>query len=282
MRHKNKTNRVTRLGLAVAVCTMTATSSQAWTIPTIDPTAIARLAEQSQTLRNQLSSLTDMKKLAEDQLSVLGEFGVMGDIFGSSGFASIGSQAEFYENLKKFAFDPCAINLCQIGENPVGTTNIEEAMAWARTNFYTSEPLNNEEMRDLQEVRRRSVVYATTNGMALATVVHNELAGAGSEADALEQIVSASQNLRGDVRANSAIALATYKIEVEKLAILTAMLNIEATNAMQSTDIYHENGGTEFPDAFMDGDFTGGDFTRRTKVTMPKKNDGVPAASSDQ
>jgi len=264
-------------GLCGALMSLTLATPAAAGWPTFDSSNFAKSIEQVQTQRNQLTKLTNLEKIAEDQLSVLGEFGTMGDLFGSSGFSSIGSQAEFYENLRKFAFDPCSINLCQVGDNPIGTTDIEEAMDWAKKNFYTSRPLNNSETRDLQEVRRRAIVYATTNGLALANVVHNELAGAGEEADALEEIVDASQNLRGDVRANSAIALATYKIEVQKLAILTAMLNVEATHAMNSTSITHEEGGTEFPDAFIDSDYAAGDYSVRTSVTMPEKNEGTPA-----
>jgi hypothetical protein len=284
MKHpKDKKSKRSTIAYAIGITVglSIATNASAFSMPTIDATAIMRLAEQNQTLSNQLTQMTDMTKLAEDQLSVLGEFGVMGDLFGSSGFSSIGSQAEFYDNMKKFAFDPCSINLCQVGDNPIGTTDIEEAMAWAKSNFYSNKQLDHPEIRDLNEVRRRAVVYATTNGLALATIVHNELAGAGEEADALEQIVESSQNLRGDVRANSAIALATYKIEIEKLAILTAMLNIEATSSMQITDIYHEEGGEKFPDAFIDSDYTGMDFSTRTRVTIPEKKDGTPASTSE-
>jgi len=245
--------------------------------PTFDSTAVGQFVLGNQTQTNQLQKLTEIEKIQRDQLSVLGEFGVMGDLFGGSAFSSIGSEADFYENLKKFAFDPCSINLCQVGDNPVGTTDIEEAMSWAKSNFYAKDALGSEAMRDLQEVRRRAVVYATTNGLALANVVHNELAGAGEEADALEQIVEASESLRGDVRANSAITLATYKIEVQKLAVLTAMLNIEASQAMRTTGVYHEEGGTEFPDAFIDSDYTSGDFSTRTRVTLPEKSGGSPA-----
>lgn len=278
MKLLNTTKTALKAGLLGSVVALGSTSAaHAGGFPTFDSTAIGQFVLGNQTQTNQLQKLTEIERLEQDQLSALGEFGVLGDLFGSSAFSSIGSQAEFYDNLKKFAFDPCSINLCQVGDNPIGTTDIEEAMEWAKRNFYTKEALGNAAKRDLEEVRRRAVIYATTNGLALANVVHNELAGAGEEADALEQIVESSQNLRGDVRANSAIALATYKIEIQKLAILTSMLNIEASQAMQQTNIHHEEGGTEFPDAFIDDDYTSGDFSIRTQITVPEKQSGTPA-----
>ena len=248
--------------------------------PTIDVAQNAKLAEVVQNIRSQLSELTQMKSLMSEQLSVFGEFGSLGDLFGGDAFSSIGSKAEFYENMKEFAFDPCAISLCTTGSNPVGTTDITEAMDWAKQTFYTAKTLNNEERRDLEEVRRRAVVYASMNGMALANVVQNDLAGAGGEADALEQIVESSQNLRGDIRANSAIALASYKVELQKLAVLTAMLNVEASSSMAATSIYHEEGGTEFPDAFIDGDYSPNDPTFRVRVTVPEKGSSASPSSN--
>lgn len=262
------TTRATLIG-ALLSCTLISPALANWA--TIDFGTHARLGEQITTAKNQLTELTEMRSIMEQQLSVFGDFGVMGDIFGGSAFSNIGSQSDFYSNMQKFAFDPCAINLCTVGDNPVGTTDIEQAREWAEKNFFTNEPLTNAERRDLEEVRRRAVVYAATNGLALANIVHNDLAGAGEEADALEQIVEGSQSLRGDIRANSAIALATYKIEIQKLAMLTAMLNVEASTAMAQTSIFHENGGNEFPDAFIDSDYSGTDATRRTNVTVPQK-----------
>lgn len=239
--------------------------------PVIDNALNAQVAEQITTARNQLSELTRMKQLAQQQVATIGEFGTMGDLFSGTTLESSGSKTDFYDNMKAFAFDPCAINLCRVGDNPVGTTDLEEATDWAMRNFYSSVPLNESQARDLGEVRRRAAVYSAINGLALSNVVHNDLAGAGETASSLEAIVEASTSLRGDVRANSAIALATYEIEIKKLAALTAMLHVTSANAVSETSSYHEDGGTEFPDAFIDDDYAFDGNTERLKVTVPER-----------
>jgi hypothetical protein len=280
MKRRNTVNRklkATFLG-AVLSCIAATSAHAGW--PTIDAGANAKALVQIQTLKNQFTELTNMKSLMQDQVAAFGEFGVLGDLFGGDAFKNVGSKSDFYSNMKKFEYDMCAVNLCTVGDNPNGTTDYDEATEWAKRNFWTSEPLTGPQERDITEVRRRAVVYSAVNGMALATVIHNELASAGEQADALENIVESSQSLRGDVRANSAIALATYKIELQKLATLTAMLNVEASSAMFQTGVYHEEGGNKFPDAFIDSDFATNDGGRRLSVTVPDKGSAPKKSGS--
>jgi len=239
-------------------------------VPTIDASALAQMKDQVSTLRNQVSELTEMKSLMNQTLQTFGSFGSLGNLFGAGG-SSMGSKSDFYENLKKFSFDPCAINLCQVGDNPAGTTDIEEARSWAMRNLYSSRVLDANEKSDLSEVRRRSVVYAATGGLALSTIVHNDLAGAGSEAEALQKIVESSTDLRGDIRANSAITLAAYEVQIKQLAMLTALLEVESALAINSTDMVHEEGGEQFPDAYIESDFSDRLGRERMTVTAPKK-----------
>lgn len=269
-RHNNKkTLRSATAAIALAAALSAPGVARAGA-PVIDTSSLAQLKEQVTTGMNQLKEITELKSLAEEQLAAFGEFGIMKDLLGGAAFANLGSKADFYDNMQRFGFDPCAINLCQVGENNAAMTDIEEARGWTKQTFFTSVPLDNEKTRDLQEVRRRGVVYASTNALALAATVHTDLAGAGETAKSLEEIVQSSENLRGDVRANSAIALASYKVQVQQLAMLTAMLDVEAMTALTATGLYHEEGGTAIPDAFIDSDFTGG-TDRRTRVTAPEK-----------
>jgi hypothetical protein len=278
MRHnKNKLLSTSFISALLSCTFLTASAANAF-VSVTDSLANSRLATQVTNMQNQLGQLEKMRNLANQQLSAFGEFGTMGDIFGGTSFDQMGSNSTFYENMQKFAFDPCAINLCTIGDNPIGTTDFEEARDWAMKNFYTSEVLNNSDSRDLAEVRRRAVVYAATNGMALANIVHNDLAGSGEEAQALEDIVEASQNLRGDIRANTAVSIATYRIEIQKLAMLTSMLEVESASAIVNTSVFHEDGGSEYPDAFIDADYSANDLTRRVQVTIPEK--GSPSGGS--
>ncbi len=112
---------------------------------------------------------------------------------------------------------------------------------------------------------------ASVNAMAIATITHNDLAGAGGQADALDQIVASSQDLRGDLRANSAITLASYKVELQQLAVLTSMLEVYAMGNITDTSLYHEKGGSSFPDALIDADFSPQSPDVRINVTPPQQ-----------
>lgn len=273
-RHNKRFYRRAMLAVLLSCTSMALMPAQARAfgqVHTLDMSALAQLKTQVTTLQNQFTELTQLKTLAEEQLSVLGGFGSMGSLFKGTPLSSAGSQSDFYENMKKFAFDPCVVNLCQGGDNPVGTTDIEEASKWAMSNLFSGQPLSPAEEEDLREVRRRGVISAATNGVAMATITHNDLAGAGDQADALDKIAEASDSLRGDIRANSAIALASYKVQLQQLAILTSMLEVESFSAIKDTQIYHEDGGSKFPDAYLEDDFSVNDRNVRIKVTPPKQ-----------
>lgn len=266
-----------RRGIAVALLSCSALTPLAFPdvvhagVPVIDTKNIAETAKQAQTGLNQLTELTQLRSLAQEQLATLGDFGPLGDLFGGSSFSDVGSSSDFYTNMESFAFDPCAINLCTGGGDVVGTTDIGEARKWVEKNFWASDVIDFEQHRDLQEIRRRGRIYAAVNGVALATVTSNDLAGAGEEASALEEIVEASDTLRGDLRANSAIALAAYKIELQQLAMLTSLLEVQAMETISGTEVYYEGGSTSFADAFKEGDFADNDKTKRVRVTIPTK-----------
>lgn len=272
MRRKTPSS-ILRKGLFAALLSGTALSPAIGIaqVPVNDGQNISEAVTQNQTSQQQLAEITRIRNLEQQQLETMGSFGPLGDLFGGASFSNSGSQSDFYTNMEEFAFDPCAINLCQGGSDVIGTTDINEAEEWTSRNFFASDIIGYEEERDLREVRRRGQVYASVKGLALSTITSNDLAGAGEEADALEQIVESSNTLRGDIRANSAIALAAYKVELQQLAVLTSLLEVEAMETISGSQIYHETGGTSFPDAFKEGDFDANDSTQRVRVTPPQQ-----------
>jgi hypothetical protein len=274
MTHRKANPLHSSLLAGLLACTAITIASQAQasvfsTVQVIDASVLGQTKSIVTNGQNSNVTLNEIKTVEQQQLDAIGLSGTLGSLFDSSGLSSLGSESDFYTNMENFAFDPCAVNLCQVGDNPVGTTDIEEARDWAMENFFAGDILDPETERDVYEVRRRGGINAAVDGMAIATITHNDLAGAGDQADALDQVVSASQSLRGDIRANSAIALAAYKIQVQQLAMLTSLVEIQAMNNINSADLYHEDGGTTFPDAYLDEDFAVNDPTRRINVTPP-------------
>jgi hypothetical protein len=208
-------------------------------------------------------------KLQQKQLDAMGEAGSGMSLVNNPAWETIGSESSFYSNMDKFDFDMCAINLCQVGDNPSDTDDIEEARDWAMKTFFSSKALEPKDKRDLVEVRRRALAYTSANGFALSNIIHNDLASGGGTAQALDNIVDSSTSFRGDIQANSAVSLAHYRVAVQQLAVLSAILDIEASRAVNDAELYHEDGGDEFPDAYIDADYQhdGG----RIRVTIPDK-----------
>lgn len=190
---------------------------------------------------------------------------------------AVGTGSEFYQSMQDFGYDMCAVTLCR-GGDPVGTKDIEEARTWAMRNFYTQGngdggTLDAESRRDLIEIRRRSMAYAAANGLALSVIVHNDLAAADGTANALESKISQAPDMRADIQANSTVLLAQYKVQLQQLAVLTAQLDVMAAGAINGSDIYHEEGGTEYADAFIDTDFKN-NYSVRESVTRPSRGSG--------
>jgi hypothetical protein len=236
----------------------------------IEDTVVRKTTKENlQVDKLNLDEQQQQTRLAETQLEAMGQPGGGMSLIGTDAFKGIGSDSDFYQNLEKFGFDMCAINLCQVGDNPQTTTDVNVARDWAKRTFYSSTQMTNDQVNDLKEVRRRAVAYSAANAFAVSTTVHNDLATGGSSAKTLEDFVHSQSSFRGDIQANSAVALAQYKVALQQLAVLTAMLDIQSTTAISNTDLYHEDGGTEQPDAYNEFDFR--DDGTRQYVTVPQK-----------
>lgn len=274
-KHKNYLNKllITTASTLFISAALTSSVSAFGQVRTKDSGANRNTAEIAASTADSAAQEQRQTQLEEDQLNAIGEAGAGNSIITRPAFSGIGSGSDFYSNMEKFGFDMCAVNLCQVGKNPADTTDIEEAREWANKTFFSSVTLSNEAKRDLQEVRRRAVAYTASNALAVSTTIHNELSAGGGSAQALEDIVNSASSLRQDVQASSSISLAQYKVSIQQLAVLSALLDVKATTAMQSASLYHEDGGDEFPDAFIDTDYRNSDLSVRSKefVTPPQK-----------
>ena len=237
--------------------------------------ASADAIETSTAESNQkLSVMEQMQKEIAAALGAAGNAGGMSDAL----TGAVGPGSGFYTNMQQFGYDMCAVTLCK-GNDPVGTKDIEEARTWAMRNLYTQgdgegRALNDVALRDLFEIRRRAMAYSASNALALSVTIHNDLAGADGMASALDAEISAAGDMRADIQANSAVLLALYKVSLQQLAVATAQLDVMASHSIATTTPYHEEGGTEFADAFIDTDFES-DFATRKTVTRPAQGSGA-------
>lgn len=229
-------------------------------------------AKQNKQLALQAQANDEERKqteLAKTQNKAIGEPGTHDNILKTPAWNELGSQSQFYQNMEKFGFDMCAINLCPGGDNPTDTKDIDEARAWAERNLFASTKLTTDQEDDLTEIRRRAIAYTASNAFALSTTIHNELVSSNGTAAALEEFAKSAASARNDTQALSGITLEMYKVTIQQLAVLSAMLDLEAAQALQHADLYHENGGTTFADAYIRSDFRD-DLTRQSYTPVTK------------
>lgn len=272
-----RTTRARGLFLGAALSALMGTAVHAQGVPTADGVTRANTANAAQAAQNTTVQMGITTQAVTEMNQAIGPAGGVPSMLAGALGGAVGSGSQFYQSMQDFGYDMCAVTLCR-GGDPVGTKDFEEAQTWAMRNFYTQgdgngRTLSPEARRDLLEIRRRSVAYSAANALALSVIVHNELAGADGTANALESKVSEAAHMRADIQANSAVLLAQYKVQLQQLAVLTAQLDVMAATGIAGTDIYHEEGGTRFADAFIDDDFKN-NFSDRERVTRPSRGTG--------
>lgn len=264
-----KTIKLKILTTVAALC-FSATSVASQGVLVNEPGVRSNTGATANAMTNVNTQTIMTRQAIQETQAAIGSAGPSGSpLTGAIGNA-IGTGSDFYQNMQRFAYDMCAVTLCE-NSDPQGSTDIEDVREWAMENFYADDILDEPTRRDLLEIRRRGQVYANVNALSLAVTIHNDLAGADGTANALEEKIAQAGNMRADIQANSTILLAQYKVMLQELAVMNASLAVLATNGIAGADIYHEEGGTSFADALNDDDFSDAGFSVRTRVTPPDR-----------
>lgn len=267
MKKHHKTTKILTVA-ASALLMFSFSTTETFATSVIESQLRAQTRQQNSDLAAMNGSMERTAAAAEATSDAVGAQGANPNAISPPVAGAVGASSEFYQNMERFGYDMCAVTLCR-NSDPVGTKDIDEARDWAMENFFASDVIADPVRRDLLEIRRRGLVYASTNGLSLAVTIHNELAGADGAVNALESQVASSGDLRKDIQANSAILIAQYKVALQELAVLNSLLVVESMNGIYTNDLYHEDGGTSFADALNDDDFSDPGFSVRTKVTAP-------------
>lgn len=142
------------------------------------------------------------------------------------------------------------------GSIPEGETTLPQVRSFIEKAFFAGGPVGDSQRLDYQEVRRRANREADLTGYSLAIVSRDHLAQAGDRAQQLDSMVNTTENLREDVRANSAVLLASYQQLAHVQALVTSLLEIEATAGLSGDmPLVAEGGGQTPPDVRRDADY---------------------------
>lgn len=255
---------------ASLILTMLPNTAQA-NVPVID-NAVRRVVEhiQGETTRVR-ESATQIERSNREISEAIGPAGPTGQAQAQTANPAIGADTPFFQNAEQLRIDFCSITLCQTDNGPSDPTSVENVYEWSMTNFYSSELLNEDiggPGQDLREIRRRAVVYATVKSFAFAAVVMDDLSTSQNVVRVLETTVNNANNVREDIKANSFITLAGYRQQTQQLGLMSLQLLQTSAMGILGTGLYHEEGGTEFANAFIEDDFQGG---IRERLTAPER-----------
>lgn len=264
----------------IALVTFSSNVSQA-NVPTIDSRVAAETARTAANAAEQVNRLTELRSIAENTLSAIGEAGAPESLREMPQWEEFSNGGRIAEILRQFSPNTCAIVACKdaAGGDEAIITDLATARDWVNRSFFSSGRVNSSDTRDFVEVRQRAVREAALNGYALSLASRGYAAKAEERGMKLEDIVMASTSLRSDVQANTAVMLAQYQQTGQTIALLTALVETEAAkNLAGDANYMSSQGGTSAPEVYNDSDYT----ITGTRKTVSKTAEGEGSGKSNE
>lgn len=246
---------------SVALAALTAfAASAAAGVPVTDSAVIAQSTKIAATTAEQLKRLNDIKKSTEDILNSIGQQGqALYDLGKNEVWQEFAGGGDMLKSLKEYAPNTCAIGGCAEGSGGEAKRfdDIRAARAYIMQNFYSRQIGSRADEADYRQARLNAEREANVSAYALAMVTRQYLAEAGERATKLDDLVNGADDLRADLRANSAVLLVQHAELTAMLAMLTSQLERDATAFLASEkDYISPEGGTTPPDVYHEGDYT--------------------------
>jgi len=224
-------------------------------VPVVDTAVISNTLQTANNTLQQLQQLTQMREIVGEQLSVLGSVGSTAyDLQSQPGWQGIVSGGGFVESMRDFTpQDLLAASeiTMDVAEEEGVFSDIGVARETAEGVLYASVDELNENgtlepgvAEALRAYRREQRGKSALNSYSMAMMARGQLADAGERTNDLERLVNNAGDLRADVRAGSAIMLATYQELAALRATMTSMLELQATEAISASGgLVSERGG---------------------------------------
>jgi hypothetical protein len=226
------------------------------TVPVMDSAVIASSNKIATNTAEQLKRLNDIKKTTEDILESLGQQGQgQYDLNKNQNWKDFSGGGAMVAALKQFAPNTGAM----IGNKQAAQkfATLADARKFIMTNLYTSKIQSNNDQKDFGQARKNAEREANVSAYSLALVSRQYLASSQDRAKKLDEIVNGADDVRGDLRANSAVLLAQHDQLTSTLAMLTSMLERDAASYIASEkDIVSPEGGNKAPGVYNPKDYT--------------------------
>ena len=280
-------SKIRHILLASATVLFIGTTSAFAQFPVVDAASVANTARAAASMAAQVNQLTEVARIGQTTLQTLGSFGVpvSGITNQLAAWQNFAGGGLIGQTLSQYGYNPCSIMGCDsksgdtivwddpktgndiIWDDPkTGGPSIDKSRSFVLSSLYSGKAVGAEESKQYVEARQRATREASLAGYGLAIVSRQDLAKTQDKGKSLETIVNSATDLRGDVRANTAVAMAQHQQMTQMVALLSSLVEIEATKTISSDGtIIVPGGGTKLPNVYNPKDYT--QDGRRISVT---------------
>lgn len=279
---------------AVALVALVASAAPCFAqVPVMDSAVISASNKIASNTQEQLKILKDIKGTTEEILESLGNQGQgQYDLNKNKDWKEFSSGGDLLKALEQFAPNLCALSGCQ-GAKKVEFKDLAEARAYIMKSLYGTDVSSRADQSDYEQLRKNAEREANVSGYALALVARQYLAESGDRAKKLDGIVNSADDVRADLRANSAVTLVQHQELTGMLALMTSMLERDATEflAHGEKDFVSAEGGNGPADARNDSDYTsdgrrigvnGSGAQQQSPLTNQQGNNPLGGSSQNQ
>ena len=244
---------------AVALLALTASAAPGFAqVPVMDTAVISASNQIAANTAEQLKRLNDIKNTTDEILESLGSQGQgQYDLNKNKDWKAFAGGGELLKALEQYGPNTCAIAGCAAGAKSADFKDLKSARSFIMKNLYSSTVASRADERDYTQARKNAEREANVSGYALSLIARQYLADAAKRAEKLDGLVNAADDVRADLRANSAVTLVQHSELTGMLAILTSMLERDATSflAQQEREYVDKAGGTTPPDVYNEKDY---------------------------
>lgn len=246
-------NRKASLTIAAMVSGLVLSASPASAlVAVIDNQVASNTANAVNAINQQLSELKKITSLNTDIFNSVGKFGTIEDLRTLSQWQDFKDGGSMAEALASFGPNTCAVVACGTGGQQADLAQLSDARSWVDKSFFINKAPSLSDQSNLTKVRSKAMVESSMSGYSMALMARENLTKAKKSSQDLESLVAGATDLRTDMRANSAIAIAQHQVMVQQLAMLTSLVEMQASQQLASSSDFIDASGASSPPQVYD------------------------------
>lgn len=221
-------------------------------VAVIDNQVASNTANAVSAINQQLDELKKITSLNTDIFNSVGKFGTIEDLRTLSQWQDFKDGGSMAEALASFGPNTCAVVACSTGGQQADLTQLSDARSWVDKSFFINKAPSLADQSNLTKVRGKAMVESSISGYSMALMARENLTKAKKASQDLESLVAGATDLRTDMRANSAVAIAQHQVLVQQLAMLTSLVEMQASQQLANSSDFIDASGSSSPPQVYD------------------------------